>query len=298
MQFCSLLFSPLLLSSPPSLAFRWYLGLICACFGFKRKINSKKVSRGQWPGQSQSKVDYWLSCRQHGFHIGTSATQISHLYYAPSENQSQDLKCGKRSGSHCSVENRNTFVLMIQTLFSAQEMGVGVMFFIPITSRRQRYEFSMLVSEEEWWWLFFHLETMFKTKCESINSPCYQILWNESFGDYDCDSQRELTAHIHTLPLTVTLENKDYHTTNSVNTEHVFTAIILSCANVRSCWTVMAGRCIKADVTISNGSTVQHFTMLRLVSGVKETLTVVHLMHIVPKRPWAKLFPLICKPIV
>lgn len=61
------------------------------------------------------------------------------------------------------------------------------------------------------------------------------------------------STHSHTLPLTVTLETKDYHTTNSVSTEHIFNAIILSWANVRSCWTVMAGRCIKADVTVSNG---------------------------------------------
>lgn len=52
----------------------------------------------------------------------------------------------KRSGSYCSIENQNTFIHMIQTLFSAHELGVGVMFFIPIRSSKQRYEFSMPVS--------------------------------------------------------------------------------------------------------------------------------------------------------
>lgn len=70
--FCFLLQSSL--SPSLRLAFPMISRLICACFGFKRKINSKEVSRGQWPDQNQSKVDYWLSCRQHGHHIGTSVT--------------------------------------------------------------------------------------------------------------------------------------------------------------------------------------------------------------------------------
>lgn len=46
-----------------------------------QKINSREVSRGQWSGRSQSKVDYWLSSRQLGFHIGTPVTYISHVSY-------------------------------------------------------------------------------------------------------------------------------------------------------------------------------------------------------------------------
>lgn len=70
----SFVFPLLLLSFSLSLAFCLYLGLICACFGFKHKTNSEGVNRGQRPGHSQSKVDYWLSCRQHSLYIGTSAT--------------------------------------------------------------------------------------------------------------------------------------------------------------------------------------------------------------------------------
>lgn len=41
-------------------------------------------------------------------------------------------------------DNQNTFIHMIQSLFPAQEMDAGVMFFIP-SRKRLRYEFLMLV---------------------------------------------------------------------------------------------------------------------------------------------------------
>lgn len=158
-----LLFCFLLLCSSPSLAFRWYRGLICVCFGFKRKINSKEVSRGHWPGQSQSKVDYWLSCRQHGFHIGTSVTRRSHLYYVLSENQSQDLKCGR----YCRIEN--TFIHIIHTLFSAQEMGVGVILFILGVGGRCMNSQCLFHETHHDGFFFLFFLAMLITKCESIN---------------------------------------------------------------------------------------------------------------------------------
>lgn len=104
MKFCSL---PTLLFSPPLLLYLavcWYLGLICACFGFKHKINSEEVSRGHWPGQSRSKVDYWLSCRQHGLHIGTigdlDITSVLCTVWEPITR----FEMWRRGGSQCSIE--------------------------------------------------------------------------------------------------------------------------------------------------------------------------------------------------
>ena len=52
---------------------------------------------------------------------------------------------------------------------------------------------------------FFHFETMLQTKCESINSPCYQTLWYKRFLGL---SEKTVTPHSHPLPLSVTLETK------------------------------------------------------------------------------------------
>lgn len=145
----SLLFFPLLLSHSlslsfsPSLALCWYLGLICDCFWFKHKINSKEVSRGQWPEPEQSRLliimqatwlPYWDICNLDITSVLCTVWELITIF-----------EKWKRSGSYCSIENQNTFIHMIQTLFSAQEMCVGVMLLIPRRSKRQRYECSMLV---------------------------------------------------------------------------------------------------------------------------------------------------------
>lgn len=84
---CFSFFAPISLSfSISSSVFCWYVWLICTCFWFKRKINSKEVSKGQRSSHSGLLIirqaiwlPYWLI----------------HDLDSTSENQSQDLKCGK-----------------------------------------------------------------------------------------------------------------------------------------------------------------------------------------------------------
>lgn len=56
------------------------------------------------------------------------------------------MHCLRTNHQIWSVEKKwgqNSFIHMIQTLFSAQELSVGVMFIIPIR-RKRRYEFPVL----------------------------------------------------------------------------------------------------------------------------------------------------------
>lgn len=56
-----------------------------------------------------------------------------------------------RSGGYCTVENQNTFIHMIQTLFLSPRNGTWGNIFIPLKKKkkkRQMYEFSMLCSKE------------------------------------------------------------------------------------------------------------------------------------------------------